>query len=162
MSPKPPPRAPQAMPGSALVSPALPPQDRSVAASGPVKVRRTRQRVEQSTIDKMAEFRRQGVSFQEIGARLECSERTARRYVGNVQPHLVLPATKPDAERDPRFLREKLLTEFLDLLYRDPELRQWSVIRRPVGNGHDVESGGPPSILFMNEAEKQVKEKLST
>src|SRR5207245_2869272 len=50
-----------------------------------------RGRVSQEDIDAMAELRRQGLGFAEIGARRILSERTARRYVGKVAPRLTVP-----------------------------------------------------------------------
>lgn len=51
----------------------------------------TRRRVTQEKVDQMAHLRRQGLTFADIGARLGCSERTARRYAGRVEPRLQLP-----------------------------------------------------------------------
>ena len=39
----------------------------------------------------MAELRREGLGFAEVGARRGFSERTARRFVGKVEPRLTLP-----------------------------------------------------------------------
>jgi len=81
-----------------------------------------KRRVTQESINKMAELRQQGVSYHEIGARLGCSERTARRYVGQVQPQLHLPQAVPVPEaQDPRRMREALAREFSKTLY---DLRQ--------------------------------------
>ena len=65
-----------------------------------------RRRVTQESIDQMAVLRRQGLPFEEIGARVGCSERTARRYAGRVQPQLHLPEANPEPEvEDPRRMR---------------------------------------------------------
>ena len=67
----------------------------------------------------MAALRRQGLTFKEIGARLGCSERTARRYVGNVLPQLNLPQAAPEPEaEDPRRMRDLLARGLSDTLYR--------------------------------------------
>ena len=74
-------------------------------------------RVTQTVVDRMAELRRQGVTFVDIGARVDRSERTARRYVGHVQPQVVLPSAQPETESNsPKELRatlEKRLATFL-------------------------------------------------
>ena len=56
----------------------------------------TRHRVTQGMVNRMAELRRQGLTFQEIGARVGCSERTARRKVGQVEPQINLPQRGPE------------------------------------------------------------------
>lgn len=123
----------------------------------------TRRRVTQETIDEMAPLRRQGLTFKEIGARVGCSERTARRYVANVQPQLHLPQATPELETDPRVLREELLSEFIDILYRDTRLRSLTLTWHRVDeNSHRAEYGGPPSILFLNEAERLLGERLES
>jgi len=79
-----------------------------------------KRRVTQGTINKMAELRRQGVSYREIGARLGCSERTARRFVGQVKSQLVLP--QAEAERgaqDPGRMRGWLARHFSEQLYHE-------------------------------------------
>jgi hypothetical protein len=92
-----------------------------------------RRRVTQETIDEMAALRRQGLPFEQVGVRVGCSERTARRYVGHVEPELSLPPSKtePNAQ-DPRQLCARLLSEFLDALYRDKHLRSLTVVWRNV------------------------------
>jgi hypothetical protein len=118
-----------------------------------------RRRVTQERIDEMAELRRQGSTFGEIGARLGCSERTARRYVGKVRPQLYLPQADPEA--NPRTLCEQLASRFLDLLHRDPQLRSLTFTWRRVDDETQVaEYGGPPSILFLSEAERLIRERL--
>jgi len=111
----------------------------------------------------MAELRRQGSTFSEIGARLGCSERTARRYVGKVRPQLYLPQAdpEPEPEASPRTLCEQLASRFLDLLHRDPRLRSLTFTWRRVDDETQVaEYGGPPSILFLSEAERLIRERL--
>lgn len=79
-----------------------------------------KRRVTQGTINKMAELRRQGMSYLEIGARLGCSERTARRFVGQVVPHLELPQAEPESgAQDPDRMRGWLARHFSDQLYHD-------------------------------------------
>jgi hypothetical protein len=118
--------------------------------------------VTQETVDQMAELRRQGLPFAEIGARLGCSERTARRYVGHVEPQLHLPQRNPDAEaEDPRQLRERLTSEFLELLYEDTRLRSLTFTWHRVDDmTQRAVYGGPPSILFLSEAERLIREQL--
>ncbi|UCG86675.1 MAG: hypothetical protein JSW71_22720 [Gemmatimonadota bacterium] len=116
----------------------------------------------QETIDEMAALRRQGLPFEEIGTRLGCSERTARRYVGHVEPELALPPsrTKEGAE-DPRQLRARLRSEFLETLHQDKHLRSLTVVWRKVDETmKEAIWGGPPSILFLNEAERLLQERL--
>ena len=117
--------------------------------------------VTQEAIDEMAALRRQGVTFRDIGERLKCSERTARRYAGKVEPQLHLPQGNPEPETDPRALRERFTSEFLELLYRDERLRSLTVTWRKVGEDtHEAIWGGPPSILFLSEAEGLLRERL--
>jgi len=100
--------------------------------------------VTQGAINKMAELRQQGVSYQEIGARLGCSERTARRYVGNVQPQLQLPEALPEPEeKDPGEMRRWLARSYSLQLY----------------NSKDYP---PPrlSVTWMAEAIRTLEEKL--
>ena len=93
----------------------------------------------------MAELRRQGLPFAEIGARLGCSERTARRYVGHVEPELHLPQRNSDAKPDdPRQMREQLARCFSDTLYNlqgDPRPRE--------------------SVSFLAEANRLIQEQLA-
>jgi hypothetical protein len=104
----------------------------------------TRHRVTQETIDQMAALRRQGLTFQEIGQRVGCSERTARRYAGRVQPQLHLPSANPEPEvEDPRQMRERLARWFSDFLYKlneDPRPRE--------------------SVTFLGEATRMMRERL--
>ena len=120
-----------------------------------------RRRVTQERIDEMGELRRQGWTFGDIGARLGCSERTARRYVGKVRPHLCLPQADPEPETNPRTLYEQLASRFLGLLHRDPLLRSLTFTWGRVDDETQVaEYGGPPSILFLSEAERLIRERL--
>jgi len=100
--------------------------------------------VTQGAINKMAELRQQGVSYQEIGARLGCSERTVRRYVGHVQPRLQIPPTITESEaQDPREMRSWLARHFVDWAYRF--------------NGYPAPR---LSIAFMAEAARDIEERL--
>lgn len=104
-----------------------------------------KRRVTQGAINKMAELRQQGVSYQEIGARLGCSERTARRYVGNVQPQLQLPEALPEPEeQDPEEMRRWLARWYSLKLY----------------NSKDYP---PPrlSVTWMAEATRTLNEELA-
>lgn len=106
----------------------------------------SRRRVNQETVDQMATLRRQGLTFKEIGTRLGCSERTARRYAGRVEPRIELPPATPDPETlDPRHLRESLGRWFSDFLYafgNHPRPRE--------------------SVRFMAEANRMIGERLET
>lgn len=87
----------------------------------------------------MAQLRRQGVTFQDIGARLGCSERTVRRYAGNVQRQIELPAGK--AHQDLDAAREDLvewLTQTMEQLWD-----KW------------------PSVAFIDEANRQFGERVA-
>ena len=105
----------------------------------------SRRRVTQETIDQMAELRRQGLPFEEIGARLGCSERTARRYAGRIQPQLHIPKANPEPDvEDPRRMRERLARWCSDVLYNLP--------------------GDPRpqhSVTFLAEAARLVQERLA-
>jgi hypothetical protein len=136
---------------------------RTQKSGGRLGVRRAdRRRVTQETIDEMAALRRQGLPFEEIGRRVGCSERTARRYVGHVEPELALPPSRTDQDAEnPRALRGRLLSEFLETLYWDRRLRSLTVVWETVDETmRRAIWGGPPSILFLNEAEAILRERL--
>ncbi len=119
-------------------------------------------RVTQEHIDRMATLRRQGVSFEEIGVKVGCSERTARRYAGQVERHLVLPARTRDSDFDPRALRETLLVNWMERLHADTGLRAVTArIHRIDEWNEEWIYGCPPSILFLSEAEHQLRGRLS-
>jgi hypothetical protein len=104
----------------------------------------SRRRVNQESVDEMAALRRQGLTFKEIGARLGCSERTARRYVGRVEPQIQLPPASPEQEaQDPRHLRETLGRWFSDFLY-----------------GLEESPRPRESVRFMAEANRMIGERL--
>jgi len=121
-----------------------------------------RHRVSQEDIDGMAALRRKGLPLAEVGARFGLSERSARRYVGKVEPRLNLPGpASEETEDDPQALRDRLAREFLDALYRAPRLNSLTVTIHKVGPGaENWEWGGPPSILFMNEADRVIRAAL--
>src|SRR5439155_4336475 len=122
-----------------------------------------RGRVSQEDIDAMAELRREGLGFAEVGARRGFSERTARRFVGKVEPRLTLPQGEAETETDPRALRERFAREFLEILYRDERLNALTMRLRKIGPDAEIaEYGGPPSILFLNEAERLLRERLES
>ena len=122
-----------------------------------------RGRVSQEDIDAMAELRRQGLGFAEVGARRGFSEKTARRFVGKVEPRLTLPQGDAEPESDPRALRERFAQDFLEILYRDKQLNALTMRLRKIGPDAEVaEYGGPPSILFLNEAERLLRERLES
>jgi hypothetical protein len=105
----------------------------------------SRRRVNQESVDEMAELRRQGLTFEEIGTRVGCSERTARRYAGRVEPHLQLPAAMPEPQvEDPRVLRERLARWCSDFLYRLEEYPQPRL-----------------SVRFMSEATHLMRDRLA-
>lgn len=164
--------------------PALPRRARSVTVTRPVNVRKkntvhhapakapaspkpaapTRRRMNQERIDQAGALRAKGVSYAEIGERVGCSERTVRRIAANVRPELHLPSANPDREGDPRALRERFLSEWMEVLHADTRLRSVTAREEP-----DPTSDSrtlyfydcPPSILFLNEAERQLKERLN-
>jgi hypothetical protein len=117
--------------------------------------------VTQEAIDEMAALRRQGFTFRDIGARLGCSERTARRFAGKVEPRFQLPQGNPEPEADPRALRERLASAFLEILYADERLRSLTLRWQKVDETTQKAIwGGPPSILFLSEAERLIRERL--
>lgn len=143
------------------VSPSRPASARAGSAQRPEDDRLksvTRRRTNQDRIDAAAKLRTKGVSFEEIAARLGCSERTARRIVGHVQPALRLPAADSGRETDPRELRDALLERFFDRLYRNPQLRRVTVIWRIDGG---IEECGPPTSRFLSIAEGQLRKRLA-
>jgi hypothetical protein len=92
----------------------------------------------------MATLRRQGLTFKEIGQRVGSSERTARRYVGRVQPQLQLPPANLEPEvEDPHQMRERLARWFSDSLYKQN------------GNPRPRES-----VTFLTEATRMLRERL--
>jgi len=92
----------------------------------------------------MAELRRQGLSFEDIGARLGCSERTVRRFAGRVEPRLQLPAADYETETpDPRQMRSWLARHFRDWVYR-----------------FDGIPAPRLSIAFLAEATRAIEERL--
>lgn len=156
-------RLPAKKPDAAL-SAALPPDGRSVAVSRPPKGKPRGRRVNQERIDKMAALRRQALSFEEIAERLGCSERTARRYVGHILPALQRPRQDPDPGTDPRELRAQLLKKLLRWAYIDSGVRAVTMVYRPVPGRSDTwepEYDLPPSIAYMNAAEKLIREALA-
>src|SRR2546422_3141559 len=105
-----------------------------------------RGRVSQEDIDAMAELRRQGLGFAEVGARRGFSEKTARRFVGKVEPRLTLPQGAAEPETDPRALRERFARDFLEILYRDRQLNALTMRLRKIGPDAEIaEYGGPGS-----------------
>jgi hypothetical protein len=108
----------------------------------------------------MATLRRRGLTFEEIGARVGCSERTARRYAGKVPPQLHVPDATPKLDTDPRKQREQLVNRFMQWLHDDKRLQSLTRIWKQVGASILYVYGGPPSILFLNEAERLLRERL--
>jgi hypothetical protein len=118
----------------------------------------------QERIDQAGALRQKGVSYAEIAERVGCSERTARRIAANVRPELHLPSAKPDRTGDPRAIRESLLSGWMEMLHVDKRLRSVTVRLEPDPKDDSRINwiyGCPPSILFLNEAERQLKERLS-
>ncbi len=64
--------------------------------------------VNQAVLDKMVSLRRQGYSMQEIAKKVHRSERTVRRYVKRIQPHVELRTDLDSAELMDRFFDELL------------------------------------------------------
>jgi hypothetical protein len=96
-------------------------------------------RVTQELVDAMEQLRRQGLTFADIGARLGCSERTARRYVGQVEPRIDLPGKRTKLDADA--LREQLTEDFARAAWIG--WKRW------------------PSTEFVNEVNRQVEERLA-
>lgn len=146
------------------MAPASPSTGLATTGHGPSLVR-PRSHIDQEVVDKMTVLRQRGVSFKEIGRRMGCSERTARRWVGQVLPRLQSPGPEPAAPTDPRAIRELMLDEFMDLLYVNKELRSVTVVWRRVGGPasdyFEATYGGPPSILFLSEAERLLSDRLT-
>jgi transposase len=127
--------------------------DREKSATAPV-----RRRTNQERIDAAGKLRRKGISFEEIAARLACSERTARRIAGHVQPELKLPDAESGRDSDPRELREAMLARFFDRLYLNQQLRSVTTIWRTDGG---EEKCGPPTSRFLSIAEAQLRKRLA-
>lgn len=146
------------------VAPAIPVVVRPVSALRPVVDRKktpavpARRRTNQERIDAACKLRRKGVSFEEIGARLHCHERTARRIAGHIRPELTLPNAESGRDTDPRELREALLAQFFDRLYHNQQLRSVTVIWRTDGG---EEKYGPPTSRFLSIAEAQLRRRLA-
>src|SRR2546425_4382502 len=111
-----------------------------------------RGRVSQEDIDAMAELRHEGLGFAEVGARRGFSERTARRFVGKVEPRLTLPQGDAEPETDARALRERFARDFLEILYRDKQLNALTMRLRKIGPGAEqAEDGGAPPRPLLHE-----------
>lgn len=141
----------------------MPRRGHVVPASRPVAVRGvadrlpTGRRIHQEQIDEIGVLHRKGVTFAEIGRRVGCSERTARRYAGDVKPQLRLPQAKLDRESDPGALREQLLAVLFNRLLTNQQLRDCSIMCL-YGRS---ELGGPPSNRFLSEAERLLHDRLA-
>lgn len=98
-------------------------------------------RVTQGAVDKMAELRRQGWSYEQIAAEVGVSARTARRKVGRVEPRVALPTSHPEVERDPEALRARLARGFAGSLQQGWD--RW------------------PSTRFVAEANRLLHERLA-
>jgi hypothetical protein len=103
-----------------------------------------KRRVTQESINEMAALRRQGLTFQGIGARLGCSERTARRYVGQVRSQLQLPEAVPESTvEEPHRMRDWLARFFSNILYHYKGYPEPSL-----------------SVAFLAEATRLIEESL--
>jgi hypothetical protein len=120
--------------------------------------------MDQEVVDRMTALRRQGISFKAIAQRVGVSERSARRWVGKVPPQVHAPAADDAPTGDPRVIREYLLDEFMTLLHSNEELRsvtvEWTRVGPRYSECFDATYGGPPSILFLSEAEKLLRGRL--
>ncbi len=145
-------------------APAIPIVVRPVSALRPVVDRKkapsapARRRTNQERIDAACKLRRKGISFEEIGARLDCSERTARRIAGHIRPELTLPNADSGRNADPRELREALLARFFDRLYHNEQLRSVTIVWRTDGG---EEKCGPPTSRFLSIGEAQLRKRLA-
>jgi AcrR family transcriptional regulator len=120
------------------------------------------QRVDQEKIDQMVAHRRQGVGYQQIAERVGCSVRTVQRYVKNVEPQLQVPQAGEQRERDPRMLRQQILRQLMDELFRDNQLAGLDFARFEDTSGGEAPYDGPPSLRFLNEAERLLRVALQS
>ena len=69
------------------------------------------QRVDQGKIDQMVALRRQGIGYEQIGARVGCSVRTVQRYVKNVRSHSCKSRKQANSRNATRvWLRQQILS----------------------------------------------------
>lgn len=99
-----------------------------------------RHRVTQPIANRMAALRREGLTFQQIGQRVGCSARTARRWVGHVVARIEVPRTEPVTEPDPKKLRVNLAKVYAKALMEGWD--KW------------------PSASFIAEGNRQFEERL--
>jgi len=118
------------------------------------------QRVDQEKIDQMVLLRRQGLGYEEIAKRVGCSVRTVQRYVKNVEPELRIPQPNEQRERDPRVLRQQILRQLMDELFGDNQLAGLDFTRFEDTGEDEAPFDGPPSIRFLNEAERLLRAAL--
>jgi hypothetical protein len=121
--------------------------------------------MDQDVVDRMTALRQRGISFKEIGRRAGCSERSARRWVGQVAPQLHPPGDELTSPTDPLTIRSQLLDEFMALLYANEALRSatvvWERVGGPTSQYFEATYGGPPSILLLSEAERLLNIRLA-
>lgn len=91
--------------------------------SGP-PIRASGRRITQQKVDPMVDLRRQGFTYKDIGARLGCSERTVRRYVGHVPKEVEVPRDESEPDADLDQIRAWLLQWFTSLLADEFDLGQ--------------------------------------
>jgi transcriptional regulator with XRE-family HTH domain len=120
------------------------------------------QRVHQAKIDEMVKLRRQGLSYEEIAKRVGCSVRTVQRYVKNVEPELRIPQPNEQPEHDPRVLRRQLLREIIEAVACDNQLGGLGLEALHDPKKDAQLAPGPPSIPYLIEAERLVREALAT
>lgn len=108
----------------------------------------------------MVALRRKGISLKEIGRRLGFSERTVRRYVGNIEPALLVRQPNDEQELDPREIRRQILRQIMDELFGDNQLAGLDFVRFEDAADNDALFAGPPSIRFLNEAERLLRAAL--
>jgi len=88
----------------------------------------------------MADLRLQGLTFEDIGTRVGCSERTARRYVGHIEPRIEPPGADAPIELDAEKLQVNLAKAFAELLMEG--WNRW------------------PSATFIAETNRLLRERL--
>lgn len=79
--------------------------------SGP-PIEASGRRITQKMVNLMADLRRQGFTFKDIAARVGCSERTVRRYVGHVATQVEAPPDGAPPDLDAERIRAQLIHRF--------------------------------------------------
>lgn len=110
----------------------------------------------------MVALRRKGINLKEIGRRFGFSERTVRRYVGNIEPALLVPQPNEQHELEPRVIRRQILRHITDELLRDNQLAGLDLTLFDDTAEHTARLDGPPPMRFLNEAESLLRRALAS